>query len=348
MANAALTPAMPRLSALFTPLRVALLMAVVVLSVVVPLFVGGRVTLQHLTALSWQHLTLLLLLLGAKWGLNALRCQLFLRANRIRFRGRDTLAIMWLYESAAESTPGGLGGPIAGWAMLRRRAVPATVVASMGLFILVLDVVAIIVLIATTLLAAVPLHQAGAPWQLTATLATLLMALALLWGMVRYRRQLVRSLGRLRRPGTAPWLPGGPVTHFLRLGRTVERMAALPRPTLLALLLASTGHWCCRLSILYLAIVAVGGYVSWADTFSIQIISGLTGMVVGLPGGFLGAEMTMTALLMPVMDIKAIATVILLWRLLTFHATLLAGALSLPWLAHHLLAPGELHAPWRR
>lgn len=349
MANAASTPAIPRLSALFTPGRVALLAAVVILSALVPLLVGGRATLRHLAELSWLHIAMLLSLLVAKWGLNVLRCQLLLRSNGIRFRSLETLAMMWLYESATESTPGGLGGPAAGWAMLRRRKVPTPVIASMGLFIVVLDIAAIFLVTIATLLAATRLHGGSAPWQLSAILWVTLFALPLLLGVVRYRRQLVRILGRLRGVvDKGKRGPGRPVTHFLRLGHTVERMAHLPGKHLLTLLLASTAHWCCRLSTLYLVIVAVGGHVSWTDTFSIQIVSGLTGMMVGLPGGYLGADMAMTTLLMPMMDIQSIATVILLWRLLTFHATLLMGALSLPWLAHHLLSPGELHAPWRR
>lgn len=327
----------------------ALLVAVVIFSVLVPMLVGGRATLRHLAELSWLYITLLILVLAASWGLNALRCQLLLRSNGIRFRSLETLAMTWLYEAATQSTPGGVGGPIAAWAMLRRRQVPTPVIASMGLFIIAFDIAALIVLIIATLLAATLLQGAGAPWQLAATLWGMLLALALLGGAFRYHRQLVRMLGRMRgaRAG-GKWWPSGPVMHFLRLGHAIERLARLPRLHLLTLLLASTGHWCCRLSIFHLAVVAVGGHVSWANTFTIQIVSSLAGMMTGLPAGYLGADMTMTALLMPVMDIRSIATIILLWRLLTFHATLLMGALSLPWLAHHLLSPGELHALWRR
>lgn len=340
---------MPRLSSLFTPGRVALLAAVVLFSVLIPVLVGGRATLRQLAELSWLHITLLLLLLVAEWGLNTLRCQLLLRSSGVRFRSSETLAMIWLYESAAQSTPGGLGGPVAGWAMLRRRNVPTRVIASLGLFILSLDIAAIITLVIATLLAASYLHGTGAPWYLTAALWGLLLGLALLWGVIRYRRQLLRILGSLRSSrGSGKWRPNGPVKHFLRLGHAIERVARLPRRHLLTLLLASTAHWGCRLSIFHFAVVAIGGHVSWTNTFSIQLVSALAGLMTGLPGGFIGADMTMTALLLPVMDIQTIATVILLWRLLTFHATLVMGVLSLPWLAHHMLAPLELHATWRR
>lgn len=340
---------MPRFSALLTARRVALLVAVVIFTVMVPVLVGGRATFRHLAGLSWTHVTLLFLVLAAGWGLNALRCQLIFRSNGIRFRTPETLGMTWLYEAATQGTPGGIGGPVAAWAMLRRRQVPTPVMASMGLFIIAFDIAALILLIIATLLAAAFLHPASAPWQLAATLWGMLLVLALIAGVVRFRRQLVRLASRLRGArGSGKWRPGGPVLHFLRLGHTVERLARLPRLHLLALLFASTGHWGCRLSIFHLTVVAVGGNVSWADTFAIQIVSSLAGMMTGLPAGYIGADMTMTVLLMPAMDIHAIATVILLWRLLTFHATLLMGALSLPWLAHHLLAPGELHLPWRR
>ncbi|MCC2636558.1 MAG: hypothetical protein K0Q68_277 [Moraxellaceae bacterium] len=348
MANAASTPAMPRLSALLTPGRVALLVAVVILSAMVPLLVGGRATLRQLEELSWQHIALLLLVLAASWGLNALRCQLLLRSNGVRLRSPETLAMIWLYESAAQSTPGGLGGPVAGWAMLRRRKMPTRVIASLGLFMLFLDIAAIISLVIATLLVAPHLPGTGAPWYLTTALWGLLFGLALLWGVIRYRRQLLRMLGRLRSSrGSGKWRPSGHVRRFLRLGHTVERVARMPRRHLLILLLASTAHWGCRMAIFHIAVVAVGGHVSWTNTLSIQLVSGLAGIMTGLPGGYLGADMTMTALLMPVMGLQTTATVILLWRLLTFHATLVMGVLSLPWLARHLRSPGELHATWR-
>ncbi|MGH8493601.1 MAG: lysylphosphatidylglycerol synthase transmembrane domain-containing protein [Moraxellaceae bacterium] len=326
------------LSGLFTAQRRILLTAVIILSIGAPLLIGGQTTLHLLASLSQTSLIILLLLLVMKWGLNTLRCQLLFRANGIRFRNTETLAMIWLYDAASESTPGGLGGPIAGWALLRHRQIPTTTIAGLGLLILTADIIAIMTLILWALLVTTFMHQQSEHWQIMAVLIATMLALALLWILLRYRRELIRYVGRLRSTlGLGKQRSIGPVRLWLRMGQTVERMAQLPHLSLLIIVLASVGHWCCRLSILYLAILALGQHVAWTDTFIIQLCSGLTGMMVGLPGGFLGADLTMTALLLPLMDPKAIATVILLWRLMTFHITLLVGGLSFTWLAGRLL-----------
>lgn len=317
-----------------------LLAAVIILSIAAPLVIGRAATFHSLASLSPLSLIAFLLLLVTKWGLNTLRCQLLFRANGISFRSTDMLAMIWLYDAASESTPGGLGGPAAGWALLRHRQIPAPTIAGIGLFILTTDIIAIMALIFWALLATTLLHPESEYWQIVAALTAILLVLVLLWIIFRYQHQLIRHLGRLRaRMGIGKQQLMGPLRLWLRLGRTVERMTQLPPLSLLVIVLASLGHWCCRLSILYIAILAVDQHVAWTDTFLIQLISGLTGMIVGLPGGFLGADLTMSALLLPMMDAKAIATVILLWRLLTFHTTLLVGALSFTWLVGHLLPP---------
>lgn len=328
---------MQAIQTLFTPRRITLLVAVIVLSVSIPLLIGGHTTLRHLASLSWPSLMWLLLLLVAKWGADVVRIKLLLRHYGIRFPGRDTLMLIWLCDAASESTPGGLGGPVTGWALLRSRQVPTTTIVGVGLLRWILDIVVIIFLTLWILLSTTSLHQQGAQWQLMVALAAMLLILALLWGMFHFRRKLIRLLGRLGAafrlsPDTVKRHFRGPIRLWLRLGRILERMTLRSLPVLLALILSSMAYWCIRLSVLYVAALAMGQHIAWLDALSIQIITGFAGMAIGLPSGFLGADMTMAALLSPLLDIRTIASVVLLWRLMTLHATLLVGVLSFAWL----------------
>lgn len=322
---------------LFTPWRIILLIAVLVLSISLPLLIGGHTTLRHLASLSWPSLLSLLLLLAAKWGADVLRIKLLLRHYGIHFPGRDTLMLIWLCDAASESTPGGLGGPVTGWALLRSRLVPTTTIVGVGLLRWILDIIVIIFLIIWILLATTTLHQRGMQWQLVVGLAAMLLVLALLWSTFHFRRRLIRCLGRMGAalgisPETGKRLFSGPARLWMRLGRILERMTLRSLPILLAMILVSIAYWCLRLSVLYVAALAMGQHIAWIDALSIQIITGLAGTAIGLPSGFLGADMTMAALLAPMLDIKTIASIVLLWRLMTLHATLLVGVLSFAWL----------------
>jgi glycosyltransferase 2 family protein len=338
--KAKLVSARPESFRVFTPKNLALLTAVLTLSISTPLLIGGQVTFQQLGSVSRASLTALLLLLVMKWALNTLRCQILFRANGIHLRSIDTLTMIWLYDAAAEGTPGGLGGPAVGWALMRRRQVPGAMITAIGLFIIVVDIIAIIGLLLWGPLLHSLLHGQGAPWQIAFALAAGLMTLGLAWMALIYRRRLIRHLGTLsRRLHISKQHNRVHARRWLRLGSVMEDMTQMSVLSLLMILLASIGYWCCRLSILFVAILAVGQHVAWPDTLLIQLTSGLAGMAVGLPGGFLGADMTVSALLLPVMDTKSIATVILLWRLLTFHASLLMGAMTLIVLRVPLLFP---------
>ncbi|MCP1367594.1 YbhN family protein, partial [Halomonas sp. BBD48] len=85
-------------------------------------------------------------------------------------------------------------------------------------------------------------------------------------------------------------------------------------------------HWLLRYSVLYLVIEGLGHDVAWAWTFLVQMLSMAAGQASMLPGGLGGAELTSTALLTPLIGLSQASVAVLIWRFVTFHFYLLAGA----------------------
>ncbi|MDF3029532.1 MAG: hypothetical protein K0R03_90 [Moraxellaceae bacterium] len=264
-----------------------------------------------------------------KWIFNALRCQMLLRANGLDFKYREVLKMIWAFDFASESSPGGVGGPIAGFAMLRARQVPSTVISSLVLLILLLDMVAITCLLSWALTESTLVTTGNFYGAMTKALMALIAVLVALECMFRFRHRIIRALrNRLHTPSRlGPWFRAT-AKALLRTGRALEKTRGQPPSRLAMIFLASLGYWACRLSALYFVILALGFNTAWADALFIQFVAGISGMLLGLPGGYVGADIAITTLLIPALEIKTIAAALLLWRLLTFHLTLAVGGLA--------------------
>jgi uncharacterized protein (TIRG00374 family) len=95
---------------------------------------------------------------------------------------------------------------------------------------------------------------------------------------------------------------------------------------LAAIFLLCSAHWLLRYSVLYIAVKAVGGEISWSYAFVVQMLSLTAGQATLLPGGSGGAEASSGLLLAPQIEPTTAAAAILLWRFATFYWYLIAGA----------------------
>ncbi|MCP1315674.1 YbhN family protein, partial [Halomonas sp. 707D7] len=100
----------------------------------------------------------------------------------------------------------------------------------------------------------------------------------------------------------------------------------LPRPTLGAILALTALHWLLRYSLLYLAVLGVGGQVDWLWTFLVQMLALAASQLSFLPGGAGAAELGVGGLLLPMMAPPQVAAAVLVWRLVSYHLYLAVGA----------------------
>ena len=153
-------------------------------------------------------------------------------------------------------------------------------------------------------------------------LALLAVGVSLIMGylpkLLRSRRQWLAWL----RPSRRRWL----VRRLLRCRHALRMTLALPKGTLVAMLALTALHWLLRYSLLYLAVIGIGGHADWLWTFLTQMLAMAASQFSFLPGGAGAAEVGVGSLLLPLMSREQAAAAVLVWRLISYHLYLAAGA----------------------
>ncbi len=294
----------------------------------IPLFLGGRDLLPLLKKVTAGELATLLGMIFVGWHLNAGRLRL-LAGGAGRHLGQwQALATVMATEFAICATPAGSGGPLTYAWLLRRHGLDTPRALALYAADQLMDVFFFL-----TALSALLLYWLIVPedvhllWQMALMGGFLLTALALAWFSLRHYRPLFLTLGRLlRRLRIGPEGRRRLVRRALEFRRCLRLVQGYSRARLAAVYVLCTGHWLLRYSILYLAIRALGGSISWSYAFLVQMLSLTAGQAMLMPGGSGGAEASSSLLLAPYLDNASTAAAILIWRFVTFYWYLIAGA----------------------
>ncbi len=296
------------------------LAAALVLALAVPLLIGGRDAFAALGDFPPGRLAGMLALVGLCWNLNALRLRLLLAGRAGPLGQRGALGLVMATEFAICATPGGSGGLPTLLALLARRGLRP----SRGSAVFMVDqccdllffLAALTGLVLVSLATAVPWpHQ----WLLVAAIIALVLLLATGALLVLRLPALLRRRGAgKRRPGLA--------RRLLGFRRALLATLALPRPVLASVMASCAAHWLTRYSLLYLALTGLGAEVAWGWAFLVQMLSMAAGQLSLLPGGTGAAELGTGMLLIPLVGPATAGAAIVVWRFVTFHCYLLAGA----------------------
>ncbi|SEQ55021.1 conserved hypothetical protein [Azotobacter beijerinckii] len=292
----------------------------------IPLLLGGSGLWRQVQAFPADLLLAMLGMILVCWNLNALRLRLLLPGCRLG--QRDALGIVMATEFAICATPGGAGGPLTLMALLMRRGVPA----AQGTATYAVDQLTDLLAFACALLGILvyALSHALSPhlaWLLGASAGLLLGVFVLLFLLGRFHRQMFRLNGRLlRRLGVGARRRLKYARQVMRFRNALRQSLGLPRSVLLGVFLLSGAHWVLRYSVLYLTLRGLGSELSWAWTFLVQMLALSAGQASLLPGGAGGAELASAALLAPLVGKSTSAAAILIWRAVTYHFYLIAGA----------------------
>lgn len=134
-----------------------------------------------------------------------------------------------------------------------------------------------------------------------------------------------------------PWLAWPGLTRRRRIARqllsgrrTLIATLRLPPRILAAIFALCCLHWLLRYSLLYLAVLGIAGQDEtlgdWAWTFVVQMLAMAASQFSVLPGGAGAAELSVGALLLPLLARDQAAAAVVVWRLVSYHLYLLAGA----------------------
>ena len=151
-------------------------------------------------------------------------------------------------------------------------------------------------------------------------LALLAVGVSLMMGylpkLLRTQRQWLAWI----RPSRRRWL----VRRLLRCRHALRMTLALPKATLAAMLALTTLHWLPQLA------VPSGdwhrGHADWLWTFLTQMLAMAASQFSFLPGGAGAAEVGVGSLLLPLMGREQAVAAVLVWRLISYHLYLAAGA----------------------
>ncbi len=322
------------LATIFSPARVAFLLIIFFVTTTAFIIIGNNGIFQLLSKTSPLNISILFLLLFGRWSLMLLRSQLLLQANGLKLRHRDTLTTLWAYDFASESTPGGVGGPIVGLIFFKFFNVPVSTTAAIAITGLVFDIFSVAILLTVAFISTSLAGELDLTTLAILTLSIMACSLVGMWMLIKYHRHILRRATQNAFLKKLPYYPKmRPLAKFwLRTGKAFQRLKTLTSPKILLIVAASLGIWACRLSFIYFIILALSHHISWSTAMLIQFAGGLTSMLIMIPGGFIGTDLSIGALLLPFLDLKIIAGVILLWRLLTYHSTFILGGFSFLWI----------------
>ncbi|MNG98996.1 hypothetical protein D3C81_729290 [compost metagenome] len=296
-------------------------------AVLVPTLLGGSELLPRLRAFDRGLLLTLLGMILLCWMINAVRLRLLLGQQGARLGAVRSLGVVMATEFAICTTPGGSGGPLTLMALLARERIgPArsgAVFAMDQLNDLLFFFCAMLAIAGYALSHSLGRSQQG---MLLGSALLLCSALAVVLGLLRYRRAVMRLNGRLlQRLGMSEGRKKRWARRVLHFIDALAQTWRLPKRTLALVFTLTCAHWGLRFSVLYLVLRGLGVELSWIPSFLVQMLSLSAGQFSLLPGGAGAAELTSASLLTPLVGSSTAAAAILIWRAVTYYFYLLAG-----------------------
>lgn len=309
------------------PLHGLLIGLALLAPLLVTAWLGGPDALGAVTRFPLGILALMLLMAVACWNLNAARLRLMLDGRAGRLGQRGALGIELASKFALCATPGGSGGPATLLVLLSQRGLPAARGAAVFLLDQGCDLLFFLGLLSGLVACSL---LGGTPWPHQTLIQMALATLALVAIGVTLAMGYLPGLLRHTAAPSTRWLNGRRrrwlVRRLLTCRRALQATLRLPLATLLAMLGLTAAHWLLRYSLLYLAVLGAGGNVDWLWTFLTQMLAMAASQFSVLPGGAGAAELGVGALLLPLMEREQAAAAVLVWRLVSYHLYLAAGA----------------------
>ena len=304
-----------------------LLIVGLLLSLTVPIILGGLKEFEELKRLTWWATGLLTMWALISWFFNSLRTRLLLSAMNQKISFFEAALTTISAEFGGAATPSSVGMPATYTFLFHNLGL--TVGEAVGL-------VGVIVLTDLTYfgtilsLAALVQIFRGPGFEDLKLLALILAvvvggALFLVVLILNFRRAY-HCVSRLM--GKIPWLAGyryrlarGTV-NFLKAVRTLRKMTWLE---LAALYFVTMGFWLPRYLVLVVVVYLVGTHIPFSYLLLVQGVLNLGGQFFPLPGGGGSVGAGFAAFLSPYLYPQTLAFTLLVWRTYTYYWYLVVG-----------------------
>lgn len=308
------------------PLQCVMMALALGLPLLLTAWIGGLEAWHHVKQFPLGVLMLMLLLAFLCWNLNAARLRLMLGGRAGALGQRGALGIELASKFALCATPGGSGGAATLLLLLAQRGFPPSKGSAVFLIDQGCDMLFFLSMLGGLVLFSL-ISEVNWPHQVLvqSALAGLALIALLICLLVYHLPRLLRAR-RFRLTWLSHYRRRRLARGFLGFRQALKVTLSLPRTTLLAMLLLTTAHWLMRYSLLYLAVLGVGGDIDWVWTFLTQMLAMAASQLSFLPGGAGAAEVGVGSLLLPLMAAEQAAAAVLIWRLVSYHLYLAAGA----------------------
>jgi uncharacterized protein (TIRG00374 family) len=297
---------------------------------VVPLALGGHDAIAAASGISLAAITGLAGLALTSALSRAVKLRLLAMRLGQQLGVARALIVAFASDAAFQATPAGAGGYPATVLLLRRGGVPMSAGLAMCAADQALDtlffVLALPLACAFDLGDAVPESWHAFAWVPAAAVALAALAIVGAWRSQSHwwpmlRRQLLRVRWlRLRRTRLRAFRE-----HLLA---DLARLRTGTTAVTMALACAVAAQWTARYAALWLALAALGRPVHFGLVFVAQSAALHAAQWTGVPGGVGGGDVALAGALSPWAPLAVLAPALLLWRLTTFHAVLLSGAIA--------------------
>jgi len=307
-----------------------LIVATLSATVLVPVVLGGREALDATMHFSIQNYLAIFSLVAASVLARALKLHVLLQRFGAGSGMPRMLRVSLATDFAFMTTPAGVGGYAASIYYLRRSGASVSSAATITATDQIMDVLFFIV--------ALPIAGLGLAWSdapptlsliaFATSTASVVAAMALLLA----RRPLARWFANLAVSHRWPRLcrAHAAACAFAATVHSDTRFVLAGGPLLLFNVFALTAvQQLARYGVLWLVLILLGHPISFLLTFLLQVFVLQAAVWTGVPSGAGGAELGLSATLLAWVPSASLATALLLWRIATLYAGLVAGAIAI-------------------
>lgn len=327
---------MTSLAPAFNSRRIGLLIvAAVAATLVAPILIGGKVAFAQALTLPAHAYAVLLAVIVVNWFARALKLHLLFRRLGATPKFARTFTASQAIDFAFMTTPAGVGGYAASVYCARRIGMSLSAATTLTAVDQLLDLafftLALPIAALTLIWTDLPrLLWAGAFFASAFTITVAICAFLMrrrLGAWIFGDNALVRRWPSLRRKQHH-------LREFIASVQSDSRLLAGGGiPWLVGIAILTMVQWLTRYGVFWVALTLLGQHVPFALTLLSQSLILHAAMWTGIPSGGGGAELGLSAVLLPLAPSEIIASALLLWRLVTFYLCLISGLTAIAVLA---------------
>ncbi|MEW6235434.1 MAG: lysylphosphatidylglycerol synthase transmembrane domain-containing protein [Candidatus Omnitrophota bacterium] len=309
-------------------------------------------TLIQLRRFRWDVGIGLFAVVGAAWLCNGGRVYILSHSLGYPLTFKQSMSVSLSTEFGIAATPGGVGGALIRLTLLKRAGVPiahgtsmlTTDIATDILFFTILFPFAAAALMNNPKIASFFRENILEDWMPVVLFAAAIIFLLVLVKKLRLVYRLFYwlshrpQLQRYRLLVRGRWLRWKWITWRRQFQEGIGHLLALRKGAVFLAFLLCSAQWTCRYSILPIALYSLSIPCDPLPLFLLQGVLFMFALLVVLPGGGGGVELSMAFILGRIYPVSIVGVVVLLWRLFTYHLYMLGGGIMFFWTFAHLNA----------